>query len=309
MTAIGLWAQAALGADVDAWGALLRGGLSATVVAGLLLAVRHLGHGIGGLLAGLPTVTGPAVVWLALDRGDDFATLAAHGAVAAAAPCALFALVYAGLAARHGRALALLCAGSVSLLSLPALALPALPQWHRPVAVTLLVVALVCVGCLALIPGGSRQPARRAPAGAADAPAKGFSPVRTAVITVLVTAVMSTLSSLLARPIGAYWAGVLCSMPLLAAAVALALHRPGGMLQVRDFLRGYTAGLVGRSVFVALFGMLLKPQGLAVALPAALATTLLMSWLSLSWLRWHSRLAALAGAGLSALRVGRPGSQ
>lgn len=55
---------------------------------------------MAGLLAGLPTVTGPALLWLSLDHGAAYAVNAAIGSVAACAVCALFALAYER-ASRH----------------------------------------------------------------------------------------------------------------------------------------------------------------------------------------------------------------
>lgn len=45
--------------------------LTAATVAALLALARLFGHRLAGILAGLPTVTGPALLWLALDHGAD----------------------------------------------------------------------------------------------------------------------------------------------------------------------------------------------------------------------------------------------
>ncbi|MFN9185151.1 MAG: DUF3147 family protein, partial [Betaproteobacteria bacterium] len=66
--------------------------LTATTVALLLAVAQLFGRRLAGILAGLPTVTGPALVWLALDHGTDFAVEAALGSVAASALCGLFAV-------------------------------------------------------------------------------------------------------------------------------------------------------------------------------------------------------------------------
>lgn len=272
------------GVEIDLLGALLRGGISAAVVASLLLAARRWGRELAGLLAGLPTVTGPALVWLALDRGSEFAAQAVHGAVAAAVPCALFALAYACLSLRCSRWSALLWASAASLLCLPLLAL-----WQGPLQLALVLATLVCAACLALMPRAQQRPL---------APESCITPLRAGVITVLVAGAVSALASLLAQTLGPYWAGVLTSPPLLAAAVALELHRQGCTMRVQDFLRGYTMGLVGRSVFAALFGALLMPRGLSLALTTALAAALLLGWGGLAWMQWRGRLILLRSASL-----------
>ena len=125
-----------------------------------------------------------------------------------------------------------------------------------------------------------------------------ITPLRAGVITVLVAGAVSALASLLAQTLGPYWAGVLTSPPLLAAAVALELHRQGCTLRVQDFLRGYTIGLIGRSVFAVLIGILLVPQGLLFAVTTALTAALLLSWGGLTWMQWRSRLILSRSASL-----------
>lgn len=234
-------------ADIDYLGAVLRGGVSALAVAALLLAAQRWGRDLAGLLAGLPTVTGPAMVWLALDHGSDFAGTAAHGAVVAGVPCALFALTYACVSLRCGRLPTLFCATAASLLSLTLLS-----QWFGPMTLTLTLVAITCAACLALM---LHVPPPAPPR--AGVPGQRASALRAGVMTVLVSGMVSALASLSAQELGPHWAGAMTSPPLLAAAVVLELHRQGCPVRVQDFLRGYTAGLVGRSVFVAVFGALL----------------------------------------------------
>lgn len=272
-------------ADIDYLGAMLRGGVSALAVAALLLAAQRWGRDLAGLLAGLPTVTGPAMVWLALDHGSDFAGQAAHGAVVAGVPCALFALTYACVSLRCGRLPTLFCATAVSLLSLSLLS-----QWFGPIILTLTLVAVTCAACLALMPRlPPPAPPRALPR--AEVPGQRASALRAGVMTVLVSGMVSALASLSAQELGPHWAGALTSPPLLAAAVVLELHRQGCPVRVQDFLRGYTAGLVGRSVFVAVFGALLAPGGLASALAASVTVALLLAWGSLAWMRRRGRLA------------------
>ena len=168
-------------------GALLRGVISAVVVIALLLAAKRWGRETAGLLAGLPTVTGPAMLWLSLDNGAAFPGEAALGAVLAGA--------------------------------------------------------------------------------------------------------VSAMASLLAPQLTAAAAGALTSPPLLAVATAWKLHRQGFPARVLDFLRGYTAGLVGRCAFVALFGALLVPVGLLPALAAAMSLVLALAWGTGVWIKLRSRVA------------------
>lgn len=141
-------------------GALARGVLTAFVIAMLLLAAQRFGRAAAGLLAGLPTVTGPAKLWLALDRGEAFAAAAALGALASGIACALFALGYALAGRRQGPGTALGIALAASVLPLPWLPLP---QWTH--GLWLAVATAVCLACLGVL--GALVRAERAAACAA----------------------------------------------------------------------------------------------------------------------------------------------
>lgn len=259
-------------------GALARGAFTALVVAALLLAARRWGQAAAGLLAGLPTVTGPALLWLAVDRGAPFAQEAAAGAVAAGIACALFALGYGLASRRHGPVPALLVAVAASVLPLPWLDLP---NW--PLGTWLLLATAVCLGCqgaLRVLVQADDAAVRAAPWrsvawGRAQAAGSGWW------LTALVSGLVSALASALAGSVGPFWAGMLTSPPLLAAAVALELHRrPGRAAAALRFLHGYAAGLVGRGVFVAVFGALLAVADVGLAFVAALCLSLVTGGLS-----------------------------
>ena len=265
-----------MGAD-ELVGALLRGGLSAAAVAALLLAGQRWGRDVAGVLAGLPTVTGPALVWMALDQGGDFASQAAVGAVLAGAACAVFALAYARASMAMGRWSALAVA---SLASVPALGLLWLPQLlqvlpalHTPRAVLALafgLVAAVCLVCLRALP--------QVPALRPDGLAAGAS-ARSSLTTIVAAGAVSTLASLLAPHLSPMAAGAMTSPPLLAAAVVWELHRQRCCASVLVFLRGYTAGLVGRCGCVAAFAALL-PTGLVQAVAAGSVVMLALAWVT-----------------------------
>jgi len=241
--------------------------LTATSVALLLKVAQMFGRRAAGILAGLPTVTGPALVWLALEFGGDYATLAAVGSVAACAMCAVFALAYDYASRVGGIPAALGLATGTSLLA----ALPL--HWASTgVLVALAISAVVSVVVFSAMPEGREraEPAHRLRGELA--------------LTALVSGAVSGAVAASAPAVGPFWAGVLASPPLIAAAVAMHQHAFVGHASVRRFLRGYVAGLLGRAVFAAGFAWLLASIGAtSAALLAAIAgctitTVLLRLW-------------------------------
>ena len=130
---------------------------TAGFVAGLLLLLRRAGPRWQGVAASLPVSSVPALFWLGLEQGAEFAASAAGAALLAAALTPLAAAVYGRLCARVGPLpclLAALAVGAVALLLL----MPWLGQ--RP----LLALALALgMGALALhlLPHTAPAPARQ----------------------------------------------------------------------------------------------------------------------------------------------------
>lgn len=249
---------------------LLEAGLTAATVATLLLGLRAAGQRLVGLFAGLPIVTAPALGWLALTHGPGFAAEAALGCIGAGLSCALFGLGYA-VASRRARPLAALLAGS----SLAALPLPLLGFW-RPEVATLVALSLAaCAACSSALRGSQ---GRRAGCPELEAAARPAGMV--VGLTACMAGAMSGAVTLLAGDLGAFWCGALASAPLIAAAVAMRLHLDRGSAAVAPFMRGYVGGVIGRTCFAALFGLLVAPVG---ALPALACASLLLClglWLS-----------------------------
>lgn len=251
--------------------ALAKGAVTALSVAGLLVLARRWDGAAAGRLAGLPTITGPALLWLALDGGPDFAAAAATGAVAAGICCALFAVAYVAGGRHQHPAVSLALGVGASLLPLPWMVEADLPPW-----VWLVLASLTCWACrrgLARLGGhneGHNEGRNIGPAPSTAHPAaSGWR------VTALSAGLVSVLAAGAASHLPAFSAGLLTSPPLLAACVALELHRQtrdGGA--ARAFLAGYIAGLLGRSCFGLAVAVLIVPLGPLLAFTAAVAVCL-----------------------------------
>jgi hypothetical protein len=192
--------------------------------------------------------TGPALIWLALEFGPGYAIEAATGSIAACALCALFALAYDRASRRAGVAVALtLATGAAVLVALP------LHWLCTGLALALAAAGAAAIAVFAAMPEGEED-------------AAPVSRLRGELaFTALASGAVSGVVSLAAPSVGPFWAGVLASPPLIAAAVAMHQHVFTGHASVRRFLRGYVAGLLGRAAFGAGFALLIAPIGLASA--------------------------------------------
>lgn len=237
---------------------------TAVLVALLLIAGRCFGRRLAGMLAGLPTVTGPALLWLSLEHGTDYAVDAAIGSVAACTLCAFFALVYACASRRSGIVATALLASGAGLSS----AVPL--QWLDGALAAALSLAIVVTWIAhRLIPEVPREPRFTVPAHQEIA------------LTALVAGGVSGIVTIAAPLVGPFWAGVIASPPLIAAVIAMQQHAFDGELAAQRFLRGYVAGLLGRAVFGSAFAFWVTPLGPAWAALAASAVGCALATLTL----------------------------
>lgn len=239
---------------------LFKAMLTALMVLLVMAVARRSGRRLAGAAAALPTITAPTLAWLVHERGVTFAVSAAIASVSACAMLALFSLGYAVACRHRGKAGALVC-GLVGAL---AMAWPAFAAGSH--LTEALVLALGCSAlALACIPGGAQESraSRRSPRALAGiALAAGG-----------VTAVAATVGPTL----GSFATGLLASLPVISAAIAMVEHAGGGHRAAASFLRGYVWGLFGKAAFGAVFVLVAPRIGAPMALALACGCAGLMS--------------------------------
>ena len=203
------------------------------LVAAMSLAARWWGPTIGGLLLGMPWMTGPVLFFLALDKGEEFAVGACAGIELGVVCVAAFMVAYGAVSsfARWPASLAAAAAAfaaSALAISDVALTLPAAAAW----AAASLIVAYLLL------------PRPRAAAVSAKLPWWDI-PARMLTAFALVAIIM-----LSADVLGARLSGIVSTYPAMVTVIGTFTHRQWGLDAVRHMLRGLTLSLL---VFVAFF--------------------------------------------------------
>jgi hypothetical protein len=232
-----------------------------SLLAAVTLASRRWGPRVGGWLAGLPLVTGPILLILALERGAEFASEAAVASLSAVAAAIAFGAAYAHACLRFGWAFAL--AAALSAWFAAAAALAALPGSVLPA----LGVALASlVAARYLFPGVA--------AGRALRPEPRFElPVR-----MLFAALLTLLATGVAERIGTGWTGLIAMFPVMSTLLAVFSHRAQGPAFAALILRGLATGLYALAAFCLVVAVALPRAGVAIAFAAAVAATALVQW-------------------------------
>lgn len=265
-TRCSIWSMMSMRTDVVSmqFGGTL-GLIAAKVLAGPILlaastyALHKWGTILGGLLVGLPLVSGPISALLLAQYGPSFAVRAAYGTLTGLAAAGAFCACYALAARRASWRLSLAAAycgffataGGLSLIDVHAVWL---------VVVT---TAAFCSLVLFIGPAAEELPS--------TLPRKRTLLFRMAIAGLTVVAVTG-----LAHVAGPEVAGLLAPLPVIAAIMAVSSHRSGGAYAVHGVLHGTVAGLVGGAAFFSIVVLLVGHAGPAITYLAATLGALLV---------------------------------
>lgn len=232
------------------------------------MAVRRWGEAIGGFFISLPLTSGPILVFLALERGPEFAAQATAGSLVAMAAQAGFGLAFYRLAA-SGWPVALTIASAAFCVVAGVL------QWGAPSQTGLLLIVLAVIAFALRF-----MPEVRATGERSDPPWWDL-PARMVFVAGLVVGV-----TLIAPHVGPAASGVLASFPFMAAILTVFAHRMSGHCSAQQVVRGLVMGLPGITVFFYVLGLTLAQWHLLAAFGVAMACTLLIHAISLSRMRF-----------------------
>ena len=229
---------------------------TAAIVIGVTLAAEHLGPKIGGALAGLPIVIGPAFFFLVQDQNLTFSAYAAAASLTSLAATQAFLLGYVAVAARTRAALGaavlawLLCAWLLS-------HLPASPWLGLAVFTTAMLVARR-IGARFLRPLGA---------------ARASGTWLLLLLRGLVAGMLVAGVTLAANRLGPVWAGFLIAYPIGLTVISATLHRRLGATITIATLRAVMLGISSLAAFAFVLSITLAPLGPLPAFAAALAAS------------------------------------
>jgi hypothetical protein len=242
------------------------------LVALVSIAARRWGTTFGGLIMGLPWMTGPVLFFLAIDKGEHFAIDACTGIELGVVAIALYALAYGALARVGGWSLSLPSAATAFtatawLINGLKLALSLAAAFG---AASLLVVFL-------LLP---KPRARAVP----RAPPWWDIPIRMLATLVLVAGIM-----MLADRLGPRLSGIVSTYPVVLTVVGSFTHHQLGADAVLRILRGIMLSLLSFVAFFFVAGTVIDQIGLVIAYALAAGVAVAMSAALIATTRRTSR--------------------
>lgn len=222
-----------------------------TVVALVTVVSQKWGNSIGGILAGLPWVAGPIILFIALEQGLDFAVNSIPGVMVGIIGWSFFCVVYV-LVGRRYNALVSVLAGYLAYTLVGVLLNPAIDylnvyQWF---ALSLLVLFLG----LFFFP---KVPVQHS---FSVKKLKFEIPLRMIIITLFVITI-----TFLAERLGPTWSGILTPFPVMTTVLAIFTHYTQGIYQVRKVYMGLFTGSLGFAFFLFLQAVLMPIYGITMA--------------------------------------------
>ena len=204
------------------------------------LATRRWGPKIGGLLTGLPIVSGPALFFFAMEQGNAFAAEAARAVLVSLIGVAAAALTYAWASVRTPWWISLPLSWTSFFIGVFVLRGV---RWPASLALAVALIAIVLV-TLALPRAGARTAGAR--------PAWDL-PLRVVACMVLVLSITS-----LARRLGPTVSGMLAPFPVAISVLLGFSHAQQGSSSAITFLRGFMPGMWSFAVFCFVEGIILS---------------------------------------------------
>jgi hypothetical protein len=220
---------------------------------------RRWGPGVAGWLAGFPSLTGPILFFLAIERGAAFTTQAAVLSLACVFSAISFGVTYAWACRRFGWALSLCFAYSAW--TLAGFVLAALP---------LTTAGSFGLSLLTLFVAPRIFPRAQASWGTQPLPA-GELLLRMGAGAAMVLGVTAA-----AEALGSVWTGLFSAFPVMSTVLAAFSHRANGAGFAVALLRSMVGGFYAYISYCLAVAVLLERFGIAITFSIAVAAAVIV---------------------------------
>ena len=228
-------------------------------LAAISFAARRWGPNVAGWLAGFPSVTGPILLFLALERGAEFTARAAVGSLAAVFAAVAFGAAYAWACKRLGWFWSWVCAiGAWAAAGMLAVLAP------MPPFLALIVALLTLLLAPRVFPRADTQWGSRA------------LPATELLLRMGAGAAMVLLVTAVAEAVGAAWTGLLSVFPIMSSVLAVFSHRANGPGFAAALLRSMVGGFYAFIAYCLSVALLLEDWGVAATFVVAVGAAVLV---------------------------------
>jgi hypothetical protein len=221
------------------------------VIAAVTLASKKWGNSIGGILASLPWVAGPILLFIAFEQGTGFAIKSISGIMVGIVGWLVFCIVYITVGQKFNALVSVLI-GYLAYFSVGLALNPLLPSFNVYQWLMFSILALT-IGFL-FFPKVDDQEIK------VGKTLKFEIPMRMLMITFFVITI-----TFFAKSLGPDWSGILTPFPVMTAVLAIFTHYTQGIYQVRKIYMGLFTGTFGFTIFLFSQALLLPVYSVAIS--------------------------------------------
>ncbi|AWV96949.1 hypothetical protein [Arcticibacterium luteifluviistationis] len=236
------------------------------VIAGVTYISKKWGNNLGGVIASLPWVAGPIILFIALEQGADFAISAIPGVMVGIIAWLVFCMTYIVVGQKQNIFVSIM-AGYMAYL-LTGLALQQVTPLFS-VNLWYVITLLFILPCLKFFPTVKTERAKSRKI------LRFEIPLRMIMITLFVL-----LITYFADLLGPTWSGILTPFPVMTAVLAIFVNYTQGISQVRNIFIGQLTGIFGFTTFLYLQAHLLPIMSIGnafmIGIAVDIAITLIM---------------------------------
>ncbi|MCB0649001.1 MAG: hypothetical protein KDC49_20165 [Saprospiraceae bacterium] len=236
------------------------------IIALVTLISRKWGNTIGGMIASMPWVAGPIILFIALEQGSAFAAASISGVMMGIIGWLTFCLAYIYVGYRHNAIWSVLAGYAAYLLT--AYLFHFLDGYLSLTAWFFLTLFLITL-TVRYYPDTGRVVAK------AGKPLRFDIPMRMVVMTSFVLIVTYS-----AQMLGPMWSGILTPVPVMTAVLAMFTHYTQGIDATIVILKGMFIGIYGFTAFLFLQAFLLPVMSVYLAFLIGLNVNVLVSLLA-----------------------------
>lgn len=223
------------------------------------------GNQIGGMIASLPWVAGPILIFITLEQGIPFAKSTIEGVMMGMNAWLAFTFTYIYIGKRFNAFITILISYFSYLFVGYILSIPeGLITVHYWFLITIVLVVLAIL----------RFPSLKTFETASFKKLKYDIPLRMIAITGFVI-----LITYFAQTLGPLWSGILTPFPIMTAVLAFFTHITQGIEGTKLILRGMLAGIVGFTIFLYMQYFMLGNIDLIIAITLGLVVNLIVTFI------------------------------
>lgn len=244
------------------------------------LAGRKWGSLISGIIASIPWVGGPIILFISIEQGKTFAVQSIPGTMVGIMAWMAFCMSYVVIGKRKASPLASALAGYIGYFTLSIVLNFLMPVLSIDLLYGIALISTIC--SLLFLPKVDHTKKEEI--------IKRFRydlPMRMISATLIVV-----LITYFAQNLGPIWSGILTPIPVITAVLGVFTHYSQGLYGAREIYRGIMIGMIGFMTFMFLLAKLLPVHSIFISFIISLiidiVLILVMTFL-MNWIRRRAR--------------------